>query len=520
MDNTLLLIITSLTIGFVIAKLIDKSKASKTISIAKREAETILKEAKVEGESIKKEKIFQAKEKFLELKVEYEKVIINKERKIREVEKIIRDKESHVSNELSKNRKINEQLEDKIKKIDYKSDYLDKKESELDKMHKNQVQQLEVISGLSVDDAKSQLLESLKETAKSDAMAYMQSSMEEAKLTAKQEARKIVINTIQRIGTEEAVENCVSVFNLESDDVKGRIIGREGRNIRAIKAATGVEIIVDDTPEAIILSCFDFVRREIARLSLHKLVSDGRIHPARIEEVVKKTEKQIEEEIIEIGKRTIIDLGIHGLHPKLIRAVGRMKYRSSYGQNLLQHSREVANLCGVMAAELGLNPKAAKRAGLLHDIGKVPNTEVDTETPHAILGMQWAEKYGEKPDVCNAIGAHHDEIEKKTLIAPIVQVCDAISGARPGARRQVLDSYIQRLKDLENIAFGFRGVQKAYAIQAGRELRVIVESEKVTDDKAAELSFEISQKIQTDMTYPGQVKVIVIRETRAVNVAK
>ena len=520
MDNTLLLIITGLTIGFVIAKLIDKSKASKTISIAKREAETILKEAKVEGESIKKEKIFQAKEKFLELKVEYEKGIINKERKIREVEKIIRDKESQISNELSKNRKINEQLEDKIKKIDYKSDYLDKKESELDKMHKNQVQQLEVISGLSVDDAKSQLLESLKETAKSDAMAYMQSSMEEAKLTAKQEARKIVINTIQRIGTEEAVENCVSVFNLESDDVKGRIIGREGRNIRAIKAATGVEIIVDDTPEAIILSCFDFVRREIARLSLHKLVSDGRIHPARIEEVVKKTEKQIEEEIIEIGKRTIIDLGIHGLHPKLIRAVGRMKYRSSYGQNLLQHSREVANLCGVMAAELGLNPKAAKRAGLLHDIGKVPNTEVDTETPHAILGMQWAEKYGEKPDVCNAIGAHHDEIEKKTLIAPIVQVCDAISGARPGARRQVLDSYIQRLKDLENIAFGFRGVQKAYAIQAGRELRVIVESEKVTDDKAAELSFEISQKIQTDMTYPGQVKVIVIRETRAVNVAK
>ena len=387
-------------------------------------------------------------------------------------------------------------------------------------MHKNQVQQLEVISGLSVDDAKSQLLESLKETAKSDAMAYMQTSMEEAKLTAKQEARKIVINTIQRIGTEEAVENCVSVFNLESDDVKGRIIGREGRNIRAIKAATGVEIIVDDTPEAIILSCFDFVRREIARLSLHKLVSDGRIHPARIEEVVKKTEKQIEEEIIEIGKRTIIDLGIHGLHPKLIRAVGRMKYRSSYGQNLLQHSREVANLCGVMAAELGLNPKAAKRAGLLHDIGKVPNTEVDTETPHAILGMQWAEKYGEKPDICNAIGAHHDEIEKKTLIAPIVQVCDAISGARPGARRQVLDSYIQRLKDLENIAFGFRGVQKAYAIQAGRELRVIVESEKITDDKAAELSFEISQKIQTDMTYPGQVKVIVIRETRAVNVAK
>ena len=363
-------------------------------------------------------------------------------------------------------------------------------------------------------------MESLKETAKTDAMAFLQTTMEEAKLTAQQEARKIVINTIQRIGTEEAVENCVSVFNLESDDVKGRIIGREGRNIRAIEAATGVEIIVDDTPEAIILSCFDSVRREIARLSLHKLVTDGRIHPARIEEIVRKTEKQIEQEIVEIGKRTVIDLGIHGLHPELIKAVGRMKYRSSYGQNLLQHSREVAKLCGVMASELGLNPKLDKRAGLLHDIGKVPNTEAEIETPHAILGMQWAEKFGEKPDVCNAIGAHHDEVEMKTLISPIIQVCDAISGARPGARRQVLDSYIQRLKDLEEIAFAFGGVQKAYAIQAGRELRVIVESEKVSDDKAAQLSFEISQKIQTDMTYPGQVKVTVIRETRSVNVAK
>jgi ribonuclease Y len=349
-------------------------------------------------------------------------------------------------------------------------------------------------------------------------MAYVQTSMEEAKMTAQQEAKKIIINTIQRIGTEEAVENCVSVFNLESDDVKGRIIGREGRNIRAIEAATGVEIIVDDTPEAIILSCFDSVRREIARLSLHKLVTDGRIHPARIEEVVQKTTKQIEEEIIEVGKRTVIDLGIHGLHPELIKAVGRMKYRSSYGQNLLHHSREVARLCGVMAAELGLNAKLAKRAGLLHDIGKVPETE--TEMPHALLGMQWAEKYGEKPEVCNAIGAHHDEIEMTGLLSPIVQVCDAISGARPGARRQVLDSYIQRLKDLEDIAFGFGGVNKAYAIQAGRELRVMVESDKVSDEKAAQLSFEISQKIQTDMTYPGQVKVTVIRETRAVNIAK
>ena len=351
-------------------------------------------------------------------------------------------------------------------------------------------------------------------------MAFLQESIEEAKLTAQQEAKKIIINTIQRIGTEEAVDNCVSVFNIDSDDVKGRIIGREGRNIRAIEAATGVEIIVDDTPEAIILSCFDSVRREIARLSLHKLVTDGRIHPARIEEVVRKTTKQIEQEIIEVGKRTVIDLGIHGLHPELIKMVGRMKYRSSYGQNLLQHSREVAKMCGVMAAELGLNPKLAKRAGLLHDIGKVPDAEVDVETPHAILGMQWAEKYGEKKEVCNAIGAHHDEIEMKSLLAPVIQICDAISGARPGARRQVLDSYMQRLKDLEEVAFGFSGVNKAYAIQAGRELRVIVESEKVSDEKAANLSFEISQKIQTDMTYPGQVKVTVIRETRAVNIAK
>jgi ribonuclease Y len=348
----------------------------------------------------------------------------------------------------------------------------------------------------------------------------MQSSLEEAKLTAQQEAKKIIINTIQRIGTEEAIENCVSVFNLESDDVKGRIIGREGRNIRTIESATGVEIIVDDTPEAIILSSFDAVRREVARLSLHRLVTDGRIHPARIEEVVKKTQKQIDEEIIQVGKRTIIDLGIHGLHPELIKAVGRMKYRSSYGQNLLQHSREVAKLCGIMAAELGLNPKLAKRAGLLHDIGKVPMAEVEIETPHAILGMQWAQKYKENKEVCNAIGAHHDEIEMTSLISPIVQVCDAISGARPGARRQVVDSYIQRLKEMEDIALGFKGVDKAYAIQAGRELRVIVSSEKVSDDKANQISFEISQKIQTDMTYPGQVKVTVIRETRSVNIAK
>ena len=523
MDNTVILIIAGvagLLIGFVIAKLLEKGKATKTLSNAKREASGIIKEAKKEGEIIKKDKIFQAKEKFLELKAEHEKVIINKDKKIAEAEKRTRDKESQISGELSKNKRLNERLENQIKEVEHKSEILSKKQSEAEKLHKSQVQQLEVISGLSAEDAKSQLLESLKETAKTDAMAYLQNTLEEAKLTAQQEAKKIVINTIQRIGTEEAVENCVSVFNLESDDVKGRIIGREGRNIRAIEAATGVEIIVDDTPEAIILSCFDSVRREVARLSLHRLVTDGRIHPARIEEIVKKTEKQINEEIVEIGKRTVIDLGIHGLHPELIKAVGRMKYRSSYGQNLLQHSREVAKLCGVMAAELGLNPKLAKRAGLLHDIGKVPNNEVEVETPHAILGMQWAQKYGEKKEVCTAIGAHHDEIEMSNLISPIVQVCDAISGARPGARRQVLDSYIQRLKDLEDIAFGFNGVQKAYAIQAGRELRVIVESEKVSDDKAAELSFEISQKIQTDMTYPGQVKVTVIRETRSVNVAK
>ncbi len=523
MDYTVTLIIAVLVglgVGFAIAKMLEKGKGAKTIANAKKEAAIIIKEAKKEGENIKKDKIFQAKEKFLELKAEHEKVIIGKDKKIAEAEKRIRDKESQISNELAKEKRINEQLTARTKEVQHKSEILEKKRAEVEKLHKNQVKQLEVISGLSAEDAKSQLLESLKETAKTDAMAYLQSTLEEAKLTAQQEARKIVVNTIQRIGTEEAVENCVSVFNLDSDDVKGRIIGREGRNIRAIESATGVEIIVDDTPEAIILSCFDSVRREIARLSLHRLVTDGRIHPARIEEIVKKTEKQINEEIVEVGKRTVIDLGIHGLHPELIKAVGRMKYRSSYGQNLLQHSREVAKLCGVMAAELGLNPKLAKRAGLLHDIGKVPNSEIEIETPHAILGMQWAQKYGENKEVCNAIGAHHDEIEMTGLISPIVQVCDAISGARPGARRQVLDSYIQRLRDLEDIAFGFNGVQKAYAIQAGRELRVIVESEKVSDDQAAELSFNISQKIQTDMTYPGQVKVTVIRETRSVNVAK
>lgn len=510
--------IVGLAIGFIIAKTLEKNKASLIIKNAKKQAASVLKEAKSEGDNLKKDKILQAKEKFIELKAEHEKVILGRDKKVSEAEKRIRDKESKVSQELDKNTKLNKSLESKEADYKYRLEFLDKKKTEAEKLHKKQVEQLEVISGLSAEDAKKELVASLKEEARSDAMAFIQDTLEEAKLTAQQEAKKVVLGTIQRIGVEQTIENCVSVFNLESDDVKGRIIGREGRNIRALESATGVEIIVDDTPEAIILSCFDPIRREIARLSMHKLVTDGRIHPARIEEVVAKTRKEINQEIIEVGKRTVIDLGIHGLHPELIKVVGRMKYRSSYGQNLLQHSREVANLCAVMAAELGLNPKVAKRAGLLHDIGKVPETE--SELPHALLGMEWAKKYGEKEDVCNAIGAHHDEIEMKSLISPIVQVCDAISGARPGARRQVLDSYIQRLKDLEDVAFGFTGVQKAYAIQAGRELRVIVESEKVDDIKASELSFNISQKIQNDMTYPGQVRVTVIRETRAVNIAK
>ena len=515
--TNIIITLVGVAAGFIISKLLEKTSITKGLENANNEATRILKSAESEGENLKKDKIFQAKERFLELKSEHEKHILNKEKDLSEVQKRIKDKESQISNELSVNKKNNQSLLDKNNALDKKIELFEMKSDQVEKMHKEQVEKLEKLSGLSATDAKNELVESLKEEAKLKALELSQSIVEEAKLSATQEAKKIIINTIQRVGTEEAIDNCVSVFNIESDDVKGRIIGREGRNIRAIEAATGVEIIVDDTPEAIILSCFDSVRREVARLSLHKLVTDGRIHPARIEEVVKKTSKEIENEIIEVGKRTVIDLGIHGLNPALIKAVGRMKYRSSYGQNLLQHSREVAKLCGIMSSELGLNPKIAKRAGLLHDIGKVPENE--TETPHALLGMQWAEKYGEKPDVCNAIGAHHDEIEMNNLISPIVQVCDAISGARPGARRQVLDSYIQRLKELEDIAYGFKGVNKAFAIQAGRELRVMVESEKISDDHAAKLSFEISQKIQTDMTYPGQVKVTVIRETRAVNIA-
>ena len=462
--------------------------------------------------------MLQAKEKFLELKLQHEEQINQREKKMLEVEKRVKDKETKLNDELHQNNNQKKQLEQAINENLVKAENLAKKQAELNQMHQQQVEILEKISGYSAEDAKAELMEALKQEARSRAQAQIQAIVEEAQLNAKAEAKKIIVQTIQRVGTEQAIENSVSVFNIESDEIKGRIIGREGRNIRALEAVTGVEIIVDDTPEAILLSCFDPVRREVARLSLHRLVTDGRIHPARIEEIVAKTQQQIEEEIIEIGKKTIIDLGIHGLHPELVKMVGRMKYRSSYGQNLLQHSREVANIAGILASELGLNPKIAKRAGLLHDIGKVP--EEESEHPHAILGMQWAEKYGENQTVVNAIGAHHDEIEMKSLIAPIIQVADAISGARPGARRQVVESYIQRLRDLENVALSFDGVNTAYAIQAGRELRVMVQSEKIDDHKASQLSFEISEKIQNELTYPGQVKVTVIRETRAVNIAR
>ena len=503
--------IVTLTIGYISASTVLRK------SIV-RKSENILKDAEKASEQIKKDKILQAKEKFIELKSEHEKFINSRNQKISDLESKAKEKDSKLNQRLEESKRKAKELDSKRENLTNQLDIIERKKEELEKVHTRQVKALETISGMSAEDAKEQLVEALKAEAKTEAMALIQDTVEEAKLTANNEAKKIVIQTIQRVATEHSIENSVSIFNIESDDIKGRIIGREGRNIRALEAATGVEIVVDDTPEAIILSCFDPIRREIARLSLHKLVSDGRIHPARIEEVVSKTSKQLENEIIETGKRTCIDLGIHGLHPELIRMVGRMRYRSSYGQNLLQHSRETANLCATMASELGLNAKAAKRAGLLHDIGKVPDDE--PEMPHAILGMKIAEKHGEKPDICNAIGAHHDEIEMTSIIAPIIQVCDAISGARPGARREIVESYIQRIKELENIALTQPGVIKSYAIQAGRELRVIVESEKVNDEKAAAISFEISQKIQNEMTYPGQVKVTVIRETRAVNYAK
>ncbi|AZI55639.1 MULTISPECIES: ribonuclease Y [Epilithonimonas] len=519
---TIIIGVVALLIGAVAGLFFGKSsinsKAKYMIEDAKKSAENIIEKANVQAEAVKKEKQLQAKERFLELKSQHDADIQSREKKMQESEKRIKDKESKLNDELSKAGKLEKDLEKQINDYNKKLEILQKKQHDLDVATAQKVEMLEKISNYSAEEAKSELVESLRAEAKTKAQAHVQSIMEEAQLNAKNEARKIIIQTIQRIGTEQAIENSVSVFNIESDEIKGRIIGREGRNIRALEAATGVEIIVDDTPEAILLSCFDPVRREIARLSLHRLVTDGRIHPARIEEVVDKTRKQIEEEIIEVGKRTIIDLGIHGLHPELVKIVGRMKFRSSYGQNLLQHSREVANIAATMAAELGLNVKLAKRAGLLHDIGKVP--EQESELPHALLGMQWAEKFGENAEVINAIGAHHDEIEMTSLLSPIIQVADAISGARPGARRQVLESYIQRLKDLEAAALSFEGVSSAYAIQAGRELRVMVESGKVNDENAYQLSYDISEKIQNELTYPGQVKVTVIRETRAVNIAR
>jgi ribonuclease Y len=486
--------------------------------VLKGKSAQIIKEAEIEGENIKKDKILQAKEKFLKLKEEHEVAMKEKERRLQSTEDRSRAKEKTLSQKIEEVSRKEKELEKNQQELESRVQAFDLKHQELEKIQEKRVAELSKISGMTPEDAKNMLMEALKDEARTGAMTYIKEITEEAKLNANREAKKIVIQTIQRVATEQAVENAVSVFNIDSDEVKGRIIGREGRNIRALEAATGVEIIVDDTPEAIILSCFDPVRREIARLALHQLVSDGRIHPARIEEVVAKTRKQLEEEIAETGRRTCMDLGIHGLHPELTRMVGRMKYRSSYGQNLLQHSREVANLCATMAAELGLNVKLAKRAGLLHDIGKVPDEE--PELPHAILGMKLAEKYGEKPDVCNAIGAHHDEIEMSTLISPIVQVCDAVSGARPGARREIVEAYIKRIKELEGLALSYDGVSSAYAIQAGRELRVLVEADKISDLKADELSFTISQRIQTEMTYPGQVKVTVIREKRSINYAK
>ncbi len=510
--------VAALLIGALIAFFLVKRSYKAKEAVAGDKAKIIIKEAEAEAEVIKKNRILEAKEKFLQLKAEHEKSIVEKDKNIGIAENRIKQKEATLAQKIEQTQRKEKEYETLQANLKNQLDILEGRKEELSKQHQRQVEQLEKISGLSVEQAKSQLVEALKAEAKTEAMSYIKDIMEEAKLTANKEAKKIVIQTIQRVATEHAVENAVTVFNIENDEVKGRIIGREGRNIRALEAATGVEIIVDDTPETIILSGFDPVRREMARLALHQLVSDGRIHPARIEEVVAKVKRQLDDEIIEVGKRTTIDLGIHGLAPELIRMVGRMKYRSSYGQNLLQHSREVANLCAIMAAELGMNVKLAKRAGLLHDIGKVPDDE--PELPHAILGMKLAEKFKENPEVCNAIGAHHDEIEMNSLISPIVQVCDAISGARPGARREVVESYIKRLKDMEALALSYPGVDKTFAIQAGRELRVIVQSEKITDKQAEVLSFDIANKIQTEMTYPGQVKVTVIRETRAVNYAK
>ena len=493
--------------------------------IAKSKGDAMLKKAKEDAENLKKAKLLEVKEKFINLKADYEKEVAEREQKFRQRENQHNQKEQTIKQKYQELNHKNQELQNQTKKLDAVRENLnsqitivENKKKELEKIKFQEVEKLSQISGLSAEQAKAQLVESIRDEAKTEAMAYVSEMMEEAKMTANKEAKRIVIQTIQRVATETAIENSITVFHIDSDELKGRIIGREGRNIRALEAATGVEFIVDDTPEAIVLSGFDPVRREVARLSLHQLVTDGRIHPARIEEVVAKTRKQIEEEIAEVGKRTTIDLGVHGLHPDLIRLVGKMKYRSSYGQNLLQHSREVANLCAIMAAELGLNPQKAKRAGLLHDIGKVPDDQ--PELPHAIFGMNLAEKYKEKPDVCNAIGAHHDEVEMTSLLAPIVQVCDAISGARPGARREIIEAYVKRLNDLENLAMSYEGVVKTYAIQAGRELRVIVGADKIDDTAIEKLSYDIAKKIQDTMTYPGQVKITVIRETRSVSYAK
>ncbi len=511
-------ILGALGMGFFVGSLLFKKSGQDKEAAAASKAAILLKEAESKAEILKRDKLLEAKEKFHQLKADHENLINEREKNMQAAENRAKQKEVQLTQKVEQVGKKEKDLDAVRLQLTTQLEGMEKKKEELARAHQMHVEQLEKISGLSVEDAKNQMIEALKDEAKTEALSHIKIITEEARLTANMEAKKIVIQTIQRVATEHAVENAVTIFNIENDDVKGRIIGREGRNIRALEAATGIEIIVDDTPEAIILSGFDPVRREIARLALHQLVMDGRIHPARVEEVVAKVKKQLEDEIVEVGKRTTIDLGIHGLAPELIRMVGRMKYRSSYGQNLLMHSRETANLCATMAAELGLNVKLAKRAGLLHDIGKVPDDQ--PELPHAILGMNLALKHKEHPDVCNAIGAHHDEIEMTSLISPIVQVCDAISGSRPGARREVVEQYIKRLKDLEALALSYPGVEKSYAIQAGRELRVIVASEKLTDQQSEILSFDISQKIQSEMTYPGQVKVTVIRETRAVNYAK
>lgn len=519
---TIIAVILSLAaglgIGYSVTRSTMKKSASKADAEARIKADALLKEAELKAESLKKDRIHEAKEKFQEMKLKFESETLERKSKLDQAENRIKQKETTLNQKYEQTKKEQQQIDTLKTNLTEQLELLNKKQEEVEKVRQQELSQLEKISALTIEEAREKMMQLITDEARTRSMAQVKDLVEQAKITANKEAKRIVIQTIQRTATEHAVENSVSVFNLENDDVKGRIIGREGRNIRALEAATGVEIIVDDTPEAIILSGFDPVRREIARLSLHRLVADGRIHPARIEEVVAKTTKQMNEEIMETGERTAIELGIHGLHPELIRMVGRMKYRSSYGQNLLQHSREVANLCATMASELGLNAKLAKRAGLLHDIGKVPDDE--PETPHALLGMELAIKYKEHPEVCNAIGAHHDEIEMNCLIAPIVQACDAISGARPGARREVAESYIQRLKELEALALAYPGVSKTFAIQAGRELRVIVESEKVTDEQADVLAFDISTKIQNEMQYPGQIKVTVIREKRSVAYAK